>query len=132
MTGVFRKSPAANPMATYLLDTSVLIVAINNKKGRRRLLASLIRAGQHPGLQPDPTGRKPKGSVQAGSNPMRGEQRAGPVARPHDDFQQISRNDCQLAHAKVVDDEQRHRGQHFHKLLARAGGTAPARLSGGT
>src|SRR5438034_11634932 len=32
-------------MATYLLDTSVIIDAINNKKGRRQLLRGLIERG---------------------------------------------------------------------------------------
>jgi tRNA(fMet)-specific endonuclease VapC len=32
-------------MATYLLDTSVIIDAINNKKGRRQLLSELIEQG---------------------------------------------------------------------------------------
>jgi predicted nucleic acid-binding protein len=32
-------------MATYLLDTSVIIDAINNKKGRRQLLRDLISQG---------------------------------------------------------------------------------------
>ena len=32
-------------MATYLLDTSVIIDAINNKKGRRQLLGDLISQG---------------------------------------------------------------------------------------
>jgi tRNA(fMet)-specific endonuclease VapC len=32
-------------MATYLLDTSVIIDAINNKKNRRQLLSNLIEQG---------------------------------------------------------------------------------------
>src|ERR1017187_950819 len=32
-------------MATFLLDTSVIIDAINNKKGRRQLLSGLIEQG---------------------------------------------------------------------------------------
>src|ERR1035441_8189599 len=32
-------------MATYLLDTSVIIDAINDKKGRRQLLSGLIEQG---------------------------------------------------------------------------------------
>ena len=32
-------------MATYLLDTSVIIDAINNKKGRRELLKELVKQG---------------------------------------------------------------------------------------
>jgi hypothetical protein len=32
-------------MATYLLDTTVIIDAINNKKGRRQLLSCLIEQG---------------------------------------------------------------------------------------
>jgi predicted nucleic acid-binding protein len=32
-------------MATYLLDTSVIIDAINNRKGRRQLLRDLIQQG---------------------------------------------------------------------------------------
>jgi|SRR5579883_2086449 len=32
-------------MATYLLDTSVIIDAINNKKGRRQLLRDLLSQG---------------------------------------------------------------------------------------
>ena len=33
-------------MATYLLDTSVIIDALNNKRGRRDLLLELVRQGQ--------------------------------------------------------------------------------------
>jgi predicted nucleic acid-binding protein len=32
-------------MATYLLDTSVIIDAINNKRGRRQFLRGLVDAG---------------------------------------------------------------------------------------
>ena len=32
-------------MATYLLDTSVIIDAINDRRGRRQLLAGLLEAG---------------------------------------------------------------------------------------
>lgn len=34
-------------MATYLLDTSVIIDAINNRKNRRQLLRELLKAGNH-------------------------------------------------------------------------------------
>ena len=42
---------------------------------------------------------------------------------PHHDFQQILGGGVrQLAHAEVVDDEQRHGGDRFHVFLARAVG----------
>jgi predicted nucleic acid-binding protein len=39
-------------MATYLLDTSVIIDAINNKKARRQLLRDLIQQGNTPACSP--------------------------------------------------------------------------------
>jgi len=39
-------------MATYLLDTSVIIDAINDKKGRRQLLRDLIEQGNTLGCCP--------------------------------------------------------------------------------
>jgi predicted nucleic acid-binding protein len=33
-------------MATYLLDTSVVIDALNRKRGRRQLLAALVESGE--------------------------------------------------------------------------------------
>ena len=52
-----------------------------------------------------------------------GEQRAEALVAAHDDFQQILGGGVrQLAHAEVVDDEQRHSGHRFHVLFARAVG----------
>lgn len=46
------------------------------------------------------------------------EQRARALVAPHDDLQQIlSRRQGQLAHAEIVDDEERHRGHRLHELL---------------
>jgi tRNA(fMet)-specific endonuclease VapC len=39
-------------MATYLLDTSVIIDALNNKRGRPALLLELLRSGQLLGCCP--------------------------------------------------------------------------------
>ena len=51
------------------------------------------------------------------------EQGAEPFVAPHDDFQQILGGGVwQLAHAEVVDNEQRHSGHRFHILFARAAG----------
>ena len=48
-----------------------------------------------------------------------GDQRAGTLVATHDDLQQFLGGDQgQLAHSKVVDDEQRHGGEQFHMLLA--------------
>jgi len=53
---------------------------------------------------------------------IRCEQRAGRVSLPsHDDFQKfLGGGQRQLAHAEIVDDQQRHRGQQFHVLFALA------------
>ena len=54
---------------------------------------------------------------------VRCQQRTGALVAAHDDLQQIlGRGQRQLAHAEVVDDEQRHGGQRLHELLARAVG----------
>ena len=49
------------------------------------------------------------------------QQGAGALVAAHDDLQQIlGGGGRELAHAEVVDDEQRHGGQQFHVLFARA------------
>ena len=50
-----------------------------------------------------------------------GEQRGGAFVAPHDDLQEVlGGGQRQLAHAEIVDDEQRHGGQRRHQLFARA------------
>ena len=52
---------------------------------------------------------------------VRSQQCAGALVAAHDDLQQIlGRGQRQLAHAEVIDDEQRHGRQRLHELLARA------------
>ena len=54
---------------------------------------------------------------------IRSEQGTGSLVAPHDDFQQILGGGVrQLAHAEVVDNKQRHGGDRFHILFARAAG----------
>ena len=55
--------------------------------------------------------------------PIRRQQRAGPFVAAHHDLQQIlGGGERELAHSEIVDDQQRHRGQRFHVLLALAVG----------
>jgi hypothetical protein len=50
---------------------------------------------------------------------IRRKQRARALVAAHDDFQQFfGGGQRQLAHAEVVDDQQRHGGQHLHVLFA--------------
>jgi hypothetical protein len=52
---------------------------------------------------------------------IRCEKRTGTFIAAHDDLQQfLGGGQRQLAHSQVVDDQQRHGGQQFHKLLALA------------
>ena len=52
---------------------------------------------------------------------IRRQQGAGALVAPHHDLQQVlRRGERQLAHAEVVDDQQRHGGQRLHVLFARA------------
>ena len=49
------------------------------------------------------------------------QQRTRALIATHDDLQQIlGRGERQLAHSKIVDDQQRHGGERLHKLSARA------------
>ena len=46
---------------------------------------------------------------------------AGPFIAAHDDLQDVlGRGGGELAHTEIIDDEQRHGGQQFHVLFARA------------
>ena len=61
--------------------------------------------------------------------PVRGEQGAGPLVAAHDDLQQILGSRVrELAHAEVVDDEERYAGDGFHVVFAGSGSDGIAEL----
>lgn len=52
---------------------------------------------------------------------IRGQECAGPLVAPHDDFQQfLGCSQWQFAHAQIVDDQQGHGFQELHSLFPRA------------
>ena len=52
---------------------------------------------------------------------VRRHQSAGPFIAAHNDLREVlGRGGRELTHAEIVDDEQRHGGQQFHVLFARA------------